>query len=514
MVGVMGTVCVAGLVGASLWLRNALTLGKENHFVVRLPDARGLKGAEEVRIAGFKVGRVGKVGLSKDGRAAEVELLVDAKYPIAKDAKIQVNPPLLGGVVYVSIVPGTPGVATLKDGEMTTGQEAAGLDALAAGANRLVGDPKMQEDLKATVAAVRESTESLKNLLADPNLKKALGGVGQASEQLPRVMDQTHALLGRANTMASRLEETVRRLGSGADRAMGNVSAATRSGAGAAREAERTIKTANATLQENRESIKALLRSANDAAAGMAALMDQAAGLVAEKDLKKNLVSTTANIDAATKNVVEVTRKLDATMASVQKAAGDEQLLGDVKATLGNIKEASASIQRLAARIEKIRLPGEKGTPAEGPSVPPVPTLPGLTTLLEPGLTLDSVYDTKGERYRLDAGYTLLTRDQRGFYRVGVSDATEADRLNFQLGAFGKLPATSAMRYGLFAGKLGAGVDVRSGGLDWRLDVFNPNRMTVNLRAKRYLDPNTALLMGLESVGNGNRATVGVQVRR
>ncbi len=512
LTGIVGVLAIAGATGAVLWFRGTLMAGKETSFQVRLPDARGLKGAEEVRIAGFKVGRVGRVGLSQDGRSAEVELLVDTKYPVAKDAKIQVNPPLLGGAVFVSIVPGTPGGEPLKVGDEVLGKEAAGLDELAAGANKIVSDPKVQEDLKATIAAVRQSTESLNGLLSDPNLKKTLSGVGAASEKLPETIAQTNRALAQANALIAKVGGDIGDLTGGAKRVMGNVDRLTSSGAGVAKETEKTISTVRGTLQENRAGIKEMLKTTNDAMAGLAALTDQASQLIGDKDLKKNIVQTTESVAKLTETASETMKKLDATAANVQKLSGDETFSSEIKATLANVKEASASIQRLTARIEKLRLPGERGTDKPGPKPTPRPV--AYTSLVEPGLTLDSIYDTTTERYRLDANYALLSPDQRGFYRVGLTGATEGNRLNFQFGSYARLPVGSALRYGLFAGKIGVGADVRARGVDWRLDALDPNRFTINLRAKKYVDTNTAFLLGFDSVGHGNRPTVGFQIRR
>jgi len=232
---------------------------------------------------------------------------------------------------------------------------------------------------------------------------------------------------------------------------------------------------------------------------------------VGDQDLRKNIVQTTANVNKLTETATETMKKLDATAENIRKLSGDEQLGSDAKATLGNVKEATASVQRLMARIEKIRLPGEPRTTPPGPKPPPQPS--SFTSLVEPGLIIDSNYDTTSERYRLDANYSLLSGD-RGFYRVGLAGATEGNKLNFQLGSFARLPVGSALRYGLFAGKLGVGADARAQGVDWRLDVFDPNRLTVNLRAKKYLGSDSAFLLGLDSVGHGNRLTVGYQIRR
>lgn len=509
--GLVSAVAVGVTGYGVLWLRNSLSAGKENSFTVILPDARGLKGAEEVRIAGFKVGHVGRVGLTPDGHKAQIALLVETKYPIPKDSKIQVTPPLLGGSVFVSIVPGKSAV-NLEPGQTVEGAAAAGLDELTSNANKIVGDEKTQEDLKATLHAVRITTESLNRLVNDPNIKRTLRGVGAASDQLPQTVAQTNATLREANQIMNQLAGTVNQLSRSANRVMNNVDSLTRSGAGAANEAEKTVVTFRSALQENRAQLKELVGASRDAMVGVSALTDRAGQLIGDPDLKSNLVKVTANLSDATKNLTAISEKLDKTAGNIEKLSGDETLTKDLKETLSNVKETSASFSRIAGRVEKLRLPGERRTGEPGPKREPQP--PGVLSLIEPGLTFDTSYDTTNERFRLDTNYVLPSSDGRGFYRVGLQGATEGNKLNFQLGGFSRLPARADLRYGLFAGKLGAGVDARAGGLDFRLDALDPNRFTVNLRAKKKLDTNTALTAGIDSLGHGNRATVGIQIRR
>ena len=49
-------------------------------------------------------------------------------------------------------------------------------------------------------------------------------------------------------------------------------------------------------------------------------------------------------------------------------------------------------------------------------------------------MVFDSLYDTKVERLRFDADYTLLFGKPGSFYRAGLYDATYGDRLNLEAG--------------------------------------------------------------------------------
>ena len=140
-----------------------------------------------------------------------------------------------------------------------------------------------------------------------------------------------------------------------------------------------------------------------------------------------------------------------------------------------------------------------------------------MPSLVEPGLVFNSVYDTKVSRLRVDTDFTLLTGRQGNFYRAGLYDMTYGNRIDLEAGLSNGHPATADLRYGILAGKLGLGADFRAGLLDFRLDAYDPNSLTLNARAKAFLNADTSLLFGLDSIGSGkysNRATFGVQIRR
>jgi len=114
----------------------------------------------------------------------------------------------------------------------------------------------------------------------------------------------------------------------------------------------------------------------------------------------------------------------------------------------------------------------------------------------------------------VDTNYTRLYGRQGGFFRLGIQDFAETNKLNAQVGHALNDPMGAAYRYGLFSGKLGVGGDLRLGPVDVRLDLYDPNRFQADARIKAYIDKNTAFTFGLGSIGKDNRATLGVQFRR
>jgi phospholipid/cholesterol/gamma-HCH transport system substrate-binding protein len=83
-------------------------------LIAGFDDLKQLKTGDEVRLAGVKIGSVQKTRLA--GRRAEAVLDVDPKVPIAGDATASIVMSGLIGGNYISIDMGTPGAAPLADG--------------------------------------------------------------------------------------------------------------------------------------------------------------------------------------------------------------------------------------------------------------------------------------------------------------------------------------------------------------------------------------------------------------
>jgi phospholipid/cholesterol/gamma-HCH transport system substrate-binding protein len=269
-----------------------------------------------------------------------------------------------------------------------------------------------------------------------------------------------------------------------------------------ASDARKLARNLDATVTENRSTIKSLLQSADEAASAVAGLTDQVRTTLTDSKLKENL-------QTATNNLASISTRLDNVASNLEKLASDPKLSSDIRETVSNLRDTSESIKNLTARLETVRIPGERRTSTGGKGAPPF----SATSLLEPGFVFDSLYDTKVERLRFDTNYTLLS-GAHDFYRFGLYDATETNQLNLEFGRANGKPALFDYRAGVIAGKFGLGFDARTGPLDLRLDVFDPNRFKVNVRAKATLNRNAAITAGVDEIGKENRATLGVQIRQ
>ena len=83
-------------------------------LIAGFDDLKQLKNGDEVRLAGVRVGSVETTRLA--GRRAEAVLLIDPKVPIASDATATIEMSGLIGGNYISIDMGSPGAPPLADG--------------------------------------------------------------------------------------------------------------------------------------------------------------------------------------------------------------------------------------------------------------------------------------------------------------------------------------------------------------------------------------------------------------
>lgn len=478
------------------FLRGKLTLARTYSFPVTFRDARGVTPGIPVQMAGIEIGNVESVALTPENQA-RLRLRINDRYPVPDGARFTIVAGLLGGTPVVRVDPrtGQPGTRIDEGQAGIVGAESADVDAALAQSNEILASARKSAE---ALEKVVTSTRFQRNLAESLDNTRAISENARiASDSLPRLTQKVELQLSFLSAKTNSL--------------LNNVQAATVSGQRIARNAEGLTSDLRGTLTENRAAIRSLVENADATASAVRGLTEQLAETVKDPNLRQNLTATTETLN-------RLATRVDTIAANFERLTGDPKLSSDLRETVSNLRETSASVRNLTARIETIRIPGERRRPAATPNdpattapPPPPPAAPATLSLLETGPVLDTVYDTKNERLRVDANFTLL-RPQGQFYRAGIYDLTESNRLNLQAGR--TLGATSALRYGIVAGKFGGGFDTRSGPFDLRFDLFDPNRLTLNLRAKTRIKEGVNATVGLDSAGSENRAVIGVQIQK
>lgn len=101
------------------------------HINIILGFANGVEEAAPVRLAGVEVGEVKEAAVFKDriGQTkVRLKLWLTNDARVEKDAKVCINTLGLIGEKYVEIIPGTPGVAVLKEGEVIEGHDSVSVE--------------------------------------------------------------------------------------------------------------------------------------------------------------------------------------------------------------------------------------------------------------------------------------------------------------------------------------------------------------------------------------------------
>ncbi len=510
-VGIASVVGIAGFVFAMLFLSAQLANGKSLTVTAVFQDAHGVQEGSEVRMSGVRVGSIYRTTLNAQ-QEAEVQVRLDKTYPVPVDSHFVVQGSVLGNTSLLNIVPGNPAAEPLKNGDRVRGEAQADLQTLLASGSTLI--PELKKTLQSAQSLTAKSGQLLDNL-NDPAQKQALrktlanveaitSDLKEATKSLPQVTASLPRLASNAEGQLTALSGQTRRL-------LTDLDAAAVSGSRIAKNGETLTSNLNGTLQENRATLKSLLQSVDESASGLAGLLKQAGELVNDPALRKNLSDTTTNLAATT-------ARLEATTGNIERLTGDPRLTADLRDTVANLKDTTESIKNVAARVETIKFPGERRRTRDRDATPAPPRRAAATSLIEPGLAFDNFYDTTNPRFRADVNYTLRTGMSGRFYRAGLYDLTERNQINLQIGqALGRGGDTDlAYRYGLVAGKFGLGLDKSVGPLDFRFDLYDPNRLTGNARAKLYLnrERTQSLLFGVDDLSHDNRAVIGVQIRQ
>jgi phospholipid/cholesterol/gamma-HCH transport system substrate-binding protein len=533
--GVAVLVAILILAGVSAQINNRLTNQRTYQIKVVFDDVQGLIAKNEVRLAGVKVGTVNKVEISQpDFRRAIATLDIENQYKLPKNARFGVRSAIIGNSTFVTISTPTMPKGEIREGDRLEGDKISGVDAL-------------MEDASSVLPPIRTTAEGVSKIVNDKqnqaNIQKSLEQIQKTTSEFPAIAANLKTITEQLNKTLPALANEVTSVTKNANGTLSEVNVAASNIARASKEAEKITKnltkaSANADglvgdvrviAKENGAELKEVLKQTRESIAGLQGLVAQIGETIADPKIKKNLIDTTANLAATT-------QKIDKLMADAGKLTADGQMVGDLKTTVSNIKEttnsakeAAASVQKIAARAETIRLPWEKRpsdpkNPNGGEKATKLTILPEFT---EPGLTIDTIYDTKvgrilqsgkanpsgSGRLRIDSNYVFGAKalpNSLEYLRIGLADGTESNRFNLQR-AMQK--GNTVYRYGLFEGKLGAGIDYHVKSVDLRVDGFDPNNFTVNARLKRLINPSTSLTLGINSLGNGNRPTIGVQMR-
>ena len=453
-VGVVVVAAAAILVAAYVLLQSAGVIGNTYPVRVEFDNAQGVTKGTDVQMAGVKIGDVEDVTLAPDNRAL-LTLRIKQKYQIPPHAEIRLASTGLLTTPIVAIIP--PQQGPVERGVLQ-GTAPPTLDQLMPQAQRLLTN-------------LTGLTQSLQGILGDRQL---IGNLKRSTENLAEVSE-------RGKAIAMNLQETSvsgREIAARFKQTTGHL--------------DRTAALLQQTVGENRARLGETITAVNDTVVAMKGLVDQVTGVVGDPRVKNSLRDTLANVDQTTAHLSKLS-------ANLEKLSADRQLNADLRATVSNTRVTTEEAQKLLARLNHMLGSGRQRASAAREKVE------------HAAVTVDLAEQTRPGRAQLDLNAFFPDGPGR-FYRVGFSDLTETNRVNLQ---FGQPLLGSSVRFGLYASRLGVGLDVGAPTHPhFSADMYSLADPRLDLRARAGIRPGLDLTLGVQSVFRSNTPTVGVTWRR
>jgi hypothetical protein len=246
------------------------------------------------------------------------------------------------------------------------------------------------------------------------------------------------------------------------------------------------------TVAENRGKIGQTLTAVNDTMSAMHDLVGDLKSVVSDPKLKNSLNGTLVNLQQTSANLAKLS-------ANMEKLSADRQMNEDLRATLSNVRATTEEMDRFFGRLNHIVGAGSSSTRGMRERVEKTKVAVDVAEQANPG------------RARLDLNAYVPGGD-RQFYRLGINDLTEQNKLNLQLGE--RLPGGWG-RFGLYSSRLGVGLDVGSPSHPHlSADLYSLAHPELDLRARAGIGPGMDLTLGVLSAFHHNTPMVGVTLRR
>jgi len=185
--------------------------------------------------------------------------------------------------------------------------------------------------------------------------------------------------------------------------------------------------------------------------------------------------------------------------SDLHELTGDPELQANLKQTVANLREATDRGQQAIKKVDTIldKVTGI-GTGAKAPRLPKVDLVGNVSESLDP------------TRLRLDVD-ALVHLNQRDLLDLGLYDLGQDTRLTLQAG--NKFSDDLTIRYGIYASKLGVGIDYQPLSLfGLRADLWDTNRPRLDVRGLFRVNRNASLWIGADSLLRTPVPILGVQL--
>lgn len=273
-------------------------------YYVYFEDAGGLTKGADVQVKGVKAGKVGDITIDKNGRI-KVELLIDEKFSLYRNAKVYIRTLGLMGDKYVYVDPGNNKYGKLKEGKpIGEGKTYAGVEETFNNINRAIEEG----DLKDLIISIRLLAKHIDQLVQENrrDVRETVANLRAITESLrksiPRIAD-------RIDKVAANLEQIT-----------------------------------GENKRDIREIVKNLRQLSADLRRKTPPLMDNIDETVSEfkgilKENRKDLHLALVNVKNSTRRLDSILTKIDEGKGTLGKLVNQDDLYKDVKEAINSFGE-------------------------------------------------------------------------------------------------------------------------------------------------------------------------------
>lgn len=475
----VGIVAVMGLaLLVALWaFLSHLSVGRYTLDVV-FEDTKGLVPQTQVLMNGKPIGEVRRVELRPSDLRPVVTLAIEKKYRIPANARIQITSGILITNPQVLIyLPEPPSTQSLTGPEWPS----ALVDARPASALA-----QMSPEASAAVAKLTATMETL-----TPKLTASLDQVQGILQRTDRMMANFERASDSMRTLVA--DPKIRRT---VQKTLDDFSAVST-------ELSRTTVTLSSELRglvgRNSGKLDEMVNGALDLLLNLKDTLDAARAMVtrlaeqaSDPRLQQVLQET---LDLAKTTIA----RFNQIASDIQQITGDAEVQSNLKATAEKVREASEKGQEIATRV---------GAMMDRLSLPKVDRPFGLG---EPSVGIDFLLRDGRPRFRSDVRLSVPIK-QSNRLELGLYDFADRNKLVAQ---YGTDVGLGLFRYGIYASKLGAGLDLGLGARSsLQLDLYDPNRLQFDVRALVDLNKDFALWVGADSLFRKSTPMIGMRLKR
>ncbi len=460
-VGLFVLIFMGLMLGAFAVLQKSFFSKPVELYYAEFPDAGGITSGSSVLMAGVKVGHVQEVKIVAPNKA-KLTLAVEKGTFIPEHTTALIPASFISiGDMKIQLIVSAKDSGQLTPGSTIVGRLGSPLDAIAPESGK-------------TLEEVNKTLVSIQGLLEDKGLKKDLSDL----------MKSVALTSKKFGMVAGHFDNLI---------------------------------------VANQSKFSSLLASTSATLQNMQAVSLEVKKLVASGELQGKTTALLDNLNAA----VIQGREL---VSSLQGFVGDPEMRGNMKETLGNFKVMSESGTKIASNAEKMSANGIEISEETKTLMKKANQLADqVQSLIEKfNKTVDKIGQGKNLVKDIEFEATLARESNPGRTRtdfnayipigkekamLGIYDAFETNKVNLQF-----LKQTSpnlGLRYGVYAGKPGIGVDYdATSRLGLRGDLFGLNDPRLDFRLNYRISSGLSGWAGVNNIFEKVSPSVGVTIRK